>query len=70
MKTGDYEFVYSLPDLNSCKLGNDSVHNSDSNSIHDGEALHLDMNECSRDPYSVFVSNFDFNGTGEYCFGK
>jgi hypothetical protein len=68
-KTGDYEFAYKLPDVSTCKVGNDSVHTSQSQSGFD-ETVHIDPSKCAKDPYTVFVSNVDFNGTGEYCFGK
>ena len=68
-KTGDYDFSYKLPDFSTCKVGNDSVYVSQSQSGFD-EAIHIDPSNCTKDPYTVFVSNLDFNGTGEYCFGK
>ncbi|XP_028413717.1 uncharacterized protein LOC114536572 [Dendronephthya gigantea] len=67
IKAGDYEFVYKLPDFSTCKVGNDSVFTSQSQSGN-AEPVHIDPSKCAKDPYTVFVSNFDFNGTGEYCF--
>ena len=65
---GDYDFSYKLPDFSTCKVGNDSVHVSQlESSSH--EAVYIDPTKCAKDPYTVFVSNLDFNGTGEYCFG-
>jgi hypothetical protein len=63
VKTGDYEFSYQLPDVGGCNLGNVSVNDH-------AEPVRIDVNECSTHPYTVFVSNLDFNGTGEYCFGN
>ena len=60
MTTRDYEFSYQLPDFSSCNLGNANV----------AEPFRVNVSECSTHPYTVFVSNLDFNGTGEYCFGK
>jgi hypothetical protein len=65
--TGDYEFSYQLPDFSSCNLENITV--NDSQSDH-AKPIHVNVSECSTHPYTVFVSNLDFNGTGEYCFGK
>ena len=67
MKAGDYEFSYQLPDFSRCNLGNVNVNDSQSG---DAEPVHVDVNECSTHPYTLFVSNLDFNGTGEYCFGE
>ena len=63
VKTGDYEFSYQLPDFSRCNLENVS----ESDPV---EPVHVDIGECSTHPYTVFVSNLDFNATGEYCFGK
>ena len=68
-KSGDYELLYKLPDLSTCKIGNDTVYVSDAQSD-DAETIHIDPSNCTKDPYTVFVSNRDFNGYGEYCFGK
>ena len=67
--TEDYDFSYKLPDFSTCKVGNDTVRVSDSQS-HDAETLHIDPKNCEKDPYTAFVSNLDFNGHGEYCFGE
>ena len=67
VKTGDYEFSYQLPDFSRCNLGAVNVNDSQTD---DEEPVHIDMNECSTHPYTVFVSNLDFNGTGKYCFGN
>ncbi|XP_028408505.1 sperm receptor for egg jelly-like [Dendronephthya gigantea] len=67
VEKGDYEFSYKLPDFSSCNVGNTSVNKSKSD---DSDPVHIDINDCSTHPYTVFVSNLDFNGTGEYCFGK
>lgn len=68
-KTRNYDFSYKLPDFSTCKIGNDNIHVSDSQSD-DAETLHIDPKNCAKDPYTVFVSNLDFNGHGEYCFGE
>ncbi|XP_028399329.1 LOW QUALITY PROTEIN: polycystic kidney disease protein 1-like 2 [Dendronephthya gigantea] len=67
VKAGDYEFVYKLPDFSTCKVGNDSVYASQSQSGN-AKPVHIDPTKCAKDLYTVFVSNLDFNGTGEYCF--
>ena len=64
---GDYELSYQLPDFSSCSLENVNVKDSQSG---DAEPVHVDVNVCSSPPYTVFVSNLNFTGTGEYCFGK
>ena len=68
-KAGDYDFSYKLPDFSTCNVGNDTVYVSDSQS-HDVETLHIDPANCAKNPYTVFVSNRDFDGHGEYCFGE
>jgi hypothetical protein len=67
IRTGDYEFSYQLPDFSRCNLGNVTLNDSQSDRA---EPVHVNVSECSTHPYTVFVSNLDFNGTGEYCFGK
>ena len=68
-ENGDYNYSYELPDFSTCKVGNDSIYTSESKTGY-GEAVHIDPKNCLKDPYTVFVSNVDFNGTGEYCFRK
>ena len=68
----DYDLSYELPDLSSCLAGNESVSNSSVHSSESGvnEPIYVDLRNCTRDPYTVFVSNVDLHGTGRYWFGK
>ena len=67
VKTKDYELSYQLPDFSSCNLENATVVDSQH---HRAEPIRVNVSECSTHPYTVFVSNLDFRGTREYCFGK
>ena len=65
---GDFDHLYELPDLSSCKVNNDIPSH---HSLGDEEdVVYINPSNCSRDPYTVFVPNTDLNGTGEYCFGE
>ena len=67
---GDYELSFELPDLSSCLTGNNSALNSSNQSSANEENLvYVDLGNCTRDAYSVFVSNVDLHGTGRYWFG-
>lgn len=67
----DFEHAYELPDLSSCLVTNGSVnssaHQSDSNV---DKPVYVDLRNCTRDPYTVFVSNVDLHGTGRFWFGR
>ena len=67
MKTKDYEFSYQLPHFGRCNLGDVNISDSKAD---EKKSVHIDASNCSTHPYTVFVSNLDFNGTGKYCFGK
>ena len=68
----DFELQYELPDLSSCLAGNESVFNSsvDQSESDENKTIYVDLRNCTRDPYTVFVSNVDMNGAGRYWFGK
>ena len=75
VKNGDYEFSFELPDLSGCTVNNDNISNSrghsDWSQLDESESVHIEpYKNCLRHPYTAFLSNTDFNGTGEYCFGK
>ena len=68
----DFDQSYELPDLDSCFAGNESLFNSsaDQSESDVNTSIHLDLRNCKRDPYTVFVSNVDLNGPGRYWFGR
>ena len=72
MKDGDFMHFYELPDLSNCAVNNEDVFNSKFNESEEisNDHVQIESKNCLKDPYTVFVSNADFNGTGEYCFGK
>ncbi len=51
-------------------MDNETIFNSQLHHPDAAEPVYVDLRNCSREPYTVFISNQDFNGTGEYCFGK
>ena len=65
---GDFDHLYRLPDLSSCKV-NDEILSRHSSGDED-DVVFIHPSNCSRKPYTVFVPNTDMNGTGEYCFGE
>jgi hypothetical protein len=66
VETGDFDLQYDLPDFSNCDLEVD-----EHNTTQENETIVIDpFNHCARHPYSVFVSNLDFNQTGKHCFGK
>ena len=68
----DFQLSFELPDLNSCISVNESVSNSSNDqSVSAGNTtFHVDLRNCTRDPYTIFVSNTDLNGTGRFWFGR
>lgn len=73
MKTGDFDLFYELPDLSSCKMENNANFTSPTFLEHLNDSdkpIYIDLRNCSRNPYTLFLSNQDLNGTGEHCFGK
>ena len=67
VRSGDYDLQYDLPDFSSC----DVVDADEQNATNKNDTIVLDpYKHCAIHPYSVFVSNVDFNETGEHCFGK
>jgi hypothetical protein len=72
VKDGDFMHFYELPDLSNCAVNNEDVFNSEFNESEEisNDHVQIESKNCLKDPYTVFVSNADFNGTGEYCFGK
>lgn len=72
VKDGDFTHFYEVPDLSNCTVNNEDVFNSQFNESEgkSSEHVQIESKNCLKDPYTVFVSNVDFNGTGEYCFGK
>ena len=71
IKTGDFDLSYDLPDLKSCSVPEGTIMNSEILHNHNsGKTIHVELKNCSRDPYTVFVSNQDLNNTGKHCFGK
>ena len=73
INVGDFEHSYELPDLTSCLVNDDVVYSSQDSFVdannHD-DVIFIHPSNCTRDPYTVFVSNTQLNGTGEYCFGE
>lgn len=66
VRSGDYNLQYDLPDFSSCDVGVD-----EQNTTNENDTIVVDpYKHCAIYPYSVFVSNVDFNKTGEHCFGK
>jgi hypothetical protein len=66
VRTGDFDLLYDLPDFSSCE-----VEVGDHNTTQANETIVVDpFRHCALHPYSVFVSNVDFNETGLHCFGK
>ena len=72
VKDGDFTHFYEVPDLSNCTVNNEDVFNSRFNASEGNSSDHVNIESknCLKDPYTVFVSNVDFNGTGEYCFGR
>ena len=72
VKDGDFMHFYELPDISNCTVNNENVFNSQFNESEENSTDHLEIESksCLKDPYTIFVSNTDFNGTGKYCFGK
>ena len=75
IKNGDFEFSFDLPNFNGCSVNSEEVFNSPAqfnesqNNV--SQLIHIDpYKNCLKHPYTVFLSNTDFNGTGQYCFGK
>ncbi|XP_028416899.1 polycystic kidney disease protein 1-like 2 [Dendronephthya gigantea] len=69
IKSGDFDLSYHLPDLKSCSVPEGTIMNSEILHNHNfGQAILVDLKNCSRDPYTVFVSNQDLNDTGKHCF--
>lgn len=68
----DFDLSYELPNLASCLAGNESLSNSSADQLGSDVniSIHVDLRNCKRDPYTVFVSNVDMNGTGRYWFGR
>ena len=68
----DYDLSFELPDLSSCLSGNENVSNSSAAQSETGvnKTLYVDLRNCTRNPYTVFVSNVDIRGAGRYWFGK
>ena len=64
----DFDVSYDLPNLASCLVGNESLSNSSAD--HVNISIHLDLRNCKRNPYAIFVSNVNLNGTGRHWFGK
>ena len=63
--------MYELPDLTSCTVKDGTIFKSKVLFYQDKEEpIYVDLKNCSRDPYTVFVSNQDLNVTGKHCFGK
>ena len=65
VRTGDFNLQYNLPDFKSCDLDMDG-HNTSEDS---GTVVIDPFSHCTRHPYSLFISNVDFNETGKHCFG-
>ena len=66
VRTGDFDLQYDLPDFSSCEVEVD-----DHNTTQANDTIIVDpFRHCALHPYSVFVSNVDFNETGLHCFGK
>lgn len=75
VKNGDFDISFKLPDLSGCMVDNENVFNSQTqfnqSEPEDIEPIHIDpYKNCLRHPYTVFLSNTDLHGIGEYCFGK
>ena len=66
----DYDLSYELPDLSSCFSGNASNSSAAQSESYKYEAVYVDLRNCTRNPYTVFVSNVDIRGAGRYWFGK
>ena len=71
-KKKDFDLLFELPDLASCLAGNESLFNSSADQSESDVNISTPVNlqNCKRDPYTVFVSNVDLNGTGRYWFGR
>ena len=66
VEMGDFNLQYDLPDFSSCNLDSD-----ENNRTQENETIVVDpFNHCALHPYAIFVSNVDFNKTGEHCFGR
>ncbi|XP_028402707.1 polycystic kidney disease protein 1-like 2 isoform X2 [Dendronephthya gigantea] len=64
VRAGDFNLQYDLPDFKSCDVDVDKR-----NASEDNETVFIDpFIHCTRHPYSLFISNVDFNETGEHCF--
>ena len=64
VRKGDFNLQYDLPDFSSCEV-------NEHNTTTENETIVIDpFNHCAIHPYSLFVSNIDFNTTGEHCFGE
>ena len=67
----DFQLSFQLPDLSSCLGKNKSVSNTsgDESESAANATIYVDLRNCTRDPYSVFVSNVDLHGAGRFWFG-
>ena len=72
IKNKDFQFSVELPDFSNCTVNNETVTTAQNKSKPTkGGIVYIDpYKNCLKHPYTVFLSNTYFNGTGEYCFGK
>ena len=71
LDTGDFNLTFELPDLSSCTLEETISGLEVNQSTEYNETIMVDpFKQCLAHPYTVFISNVDFNKTGEHCFGE
>ena len=70
LRNGDYDFMFQLPDLSSCKVGDKNLSQAYEEGHGEDQAIVIEPKNCSRHLYTVFLSNTDLNGTGQFCFGE